>query len=59
MDLKKLGGLPQRPQIIINDQPDKSDPLNQLVMVGWKAAYVAMILQPTWGIALRSKSRFK
>lgn len=59
VDLKKLGGLPQRPQIIINDQPDKSDPLNQLVMVGWKAAYVAMILQPTWGIALRSKSRFK
>lgn len=49
---------PYKPQVIINDKPDKSDPLNQFITAGWKAYYTAVTLNPTWGIAYKSKSRF-
>lgn len=49
---------PLRPQIFINDKPDKSDPLNQFVMAGWKAFYMAMGLDRAKMVALRTKSTF-
>ncbi|HLP07937.1 MAG TPA: N4-gp56 family major capsid protein [Opitutaceae bacterium] len=56
----KLSGTqsPYKPQVIINDKPDKSDPLNQFITAGWKAYYVAVVLNTTFGIALKTKSRF-
>lgn len=56
----KLGGTqsPWKPQVIINDKPDKIDPLNQFITAGWKAFYTAVVLNNQWGIALKTKSRF-
>jgi N4-gp56 family major capsid protein len=60
VDMKKLGSAPaaKRPQIIVNDKADKSDPLNQSIVIGWKAFYAAIVLQRKWGIALRCKSQY-
>lgn len=41
----KAGSDPRAPSMIINDKPDKADPLNQLVTVGWKAFYQATLLK--------------
>jgi N4-gp56 family major capsid protein len=35
---------PMKPQIIINNRPDKSDPLNQFTTLGWKAYWGAVAL---------------
>jgi N4-gp56 family major capsid protein len=35
------------PKIIINDKPDKADPLNQYITVGWKAYWNAVLLKVT------------
>lgn len=56
----KLAGSnsPMRPQIVILDKPDKSDPLGQFVMAGWKAYYMAVGLDSDNIVALRAKSTF-
>ncbi len=41
----KAGSDPRAPSLIINDKPDKSDPLNQKTVTGWKAYYQAVLLK--------------
>ncbi len=66
---KQAGSSPMRPSIIINDKPDKSDPLGQFVIAGWKAFWNAVLLWPSSGglaaadaipfvVNLRSQSTF-
>lgn len=69
---KTAGSSPYKPQIIINDKPDKSDPLNQFCTAGWKAFYGSVLLWPKTStgstasaadmcpfvVALRTKSTF-
>lgn len=38
------GSDPRQPSMIILSQPDKADPLNQVVTIGWKAFYQAGLL---------------
>ena len=52
------GQSPFRPQILISDKPDKSDPLNQTLIAGWKAFYNAAMLNPAFVIAQRSKTLY-
>lgn len=54
----KLAGTqsPNKPQVIINNKPDKSDPLNQFMTAGWKSFWAAKVLNATFGYTLRSKS---
>jgi N4-gp56 family major capsid protein len=56
----KLAGTqsPMKPQLIICNKADKSDPLNQRITVGWKAYYNAFVENSTWVCTLRSKSNF-
>jgi len=56
----KLAGTtsPLRPKFFINDKPDKSDPLNQFVIAGWKAYYMAIGLDAANIVNLRVKSTF-
>ena len=56
----KLAGTqsPWKPSIIINDKPDKSDPLNQFVTAGWKSFWTAKVLNANYGICLRGRSGF-
>jgi N4-gp56 family major capsid protein len=57
---------PMKPQIIINNKPDKSDPLNQFTTLGWKAYWGAVALitnlavgdDPPHFVLYRSKSSF-
>jgi len=56
--MNALGGNPLKPQVIINDKPDKSDPLNQFISAGWKSFAAAAVLNAAWGINLRTKSRY-
>lgn len=49
---------PAKPQVIICNKADKSDPLNQFLTAGWKAFYAAKLLNTDWVITLRSKSGF-
>lgn len=55
---------PQAPQVIINNGPDKTDPLNQYTLAGWKAFYNALMLttnltgDPFRVCLFRSKSTF-
>jgi N4-gp56 family major capsid protein len=56
--MNALGGNPLKPQVIINDKPDKVDPLNQFITAGWKSYAGAVVLNPAWGINLRTKSRY-
>lgn len=58
VNMKKLGATLSKPQVIVNDKPDKSDPLNQKIIVGWKAYNAGCVLNPNWGITLRGKSQF-
>lgn len=53
----KLGGTPgpMSPQLVINNTPDKTDPLNQYTMVGWKAWYAAKVLNEKFGVLIRSE----
>lgn len=57
--MNALGGSPMKPQVIINDKPDKTDPLNQFITAGWKAYAAATVLNAAWGINLRTKSRYQ
>jgi len=52
----KLAGTnsPMAPQLIYNDKPDKSDPLNQFNVVGWKAWYASMCLNYNYGVLIKS-----
>ena len=52
------GQSPYDPSIIINDRPDKSDPLNQFITAGWKAYYAAGVLNNAWLAVIRSQSTF-
>jgi N4-gp56 family major capsid protein len=56
----KLAGTqsPMKPQVIICNTADKSDPLNQKITVGWKAYYNSKLLNTAWVATLRSKSGF-
>ncbi len=58
VNMKKMGASPNKASIIINDKPDKSDPLGQFITAGWKAFYAGAILNAAWGIALRSQTQF-
>jgi N4-gp56 family major capsid protein len=37
-------GNPTKPTVIINNKPDKSDPLNQFCVLGWKSFYTAKLM---------------
>lgn len=52
------GGTPWSPQVIINKNADKSDPLNQTITVGWKAYYTAKVLNADYSRVYKSKSEF-
>jgi len=59
VNLKKLGASKiYKPQVIINDQPDKYDPLNQKIVVGWKSYWASLVLNSNWGRVIRAKSQF-
>ncbi len=49
---------PYSPRIVVLNQPDKSDPLNQTILVGWKAHYVGVVLNNKWYSQIRSKSTY-
>ncbi len=52
----KLAGSssPMKPQLIINDKPDKSDALNQYVTVGYKLYVAAKVLNPKYGVLIKA-----
>lgn len=52
------GNSPYDPQIIINMKPDKSDPLNQFVVAGFKTYWAALVLNKPWVRVLRSKTSY-
>lgn len=52
------GQSPFSPRVYIVDTADKSDPLNQQTLAGWKTYYAASLYQSNWLIAFRSKSGF-
>lgn len=62
----KLGGTNNgaSPKLILNNKPDKSDPLNQFVVLGWKAYYGADLRKTgaSWDVpymvSVRSKSTY-
>jgi len=58
VDMKKLGGVSKKPQVIIVDKPDSGNPLAQYVIVGWKAYYNTSVLNTAWGVTLRHKTQF-
>ena len=58
VDMKKLGGVAKKPQVIIVDKPDSANPLNQFVTVGWKAYWAQAVLNSAWGITLRHKTQY-
>lgn len=47
-----------QPKITILDKADKSDPLNQQIVVGWKAYYNAVVLNSNWIVNLKAKTEF-
>lgn len=52
------GFSPFSPSMIINEKPDKSDPLGQYVVAGWKLYWTCVVLNDLWAVALRSKSSY-
>jgi N4-gp56 family major capsid protein len=52
------GDKPKSPSVIIVDDPDSANPLAQFITIGWKLFYAVGILNPLFGIVLRSKSAF-
>ena len=58
VDMKKLGGVAKKPQIIVVDKPDSGNPLNQFTIVGWKAFWTQVVLNSAWGITLRHKTQY-
>lgn len=57
----KLAGSksPLRPRIIVVDKADSGNPLQQFVLAGWKAYYMAVGLDPENVVNIRSKSTFQ
>lgn len=61
---KTAGSDPRSPSMILLTQPDKADPLNQVVTAGWKAYYSAILLLTNESsdkphlVQLRCKSTF-
>lgn len=53
----KLAGTnsPMAPQLIYNDKPDKSDPMNLFNIVAWKAWYASMCLNPKFGVLIKTE----
>lgn len=49
---------PWAPRVVILDKADKTDPLNQYVMAGWKAFYTSKLLNEDFIKVLRTKSTF-
>jgi N4-gp56 family major capsid protein len=49
---------PNSPKIEVIDKADKSDPLNQLLICGWSAYYNSAVLNPQFGVIVRSKTTF-
>lgn len=49
---------PKSPKIVIVDTPDHADPLNQTLICGWSAFYASAVLNPNFGVIVRSKSTF-
>lgn len=47
-----------KPQVIIADKADKSDPLNQFMTAGWKMHWIAKVLNTSWLVQARSKTEF-
>jgi N4-gp56 family major capsid protein len=58
VDMKKLGGVAKKPQIIVVNTPDSGNPLNQYTIVGWKAYWASTVLNTSWGVTLRHKTQF-
>ncbi len=58
VDMKKLGGVAKKPQVIIVDKPDSGNPLAQYVIAGWKAYWASTVLNTAWGVTIRHKSQF-
>jgi len=58
VDLKKLDGVAKKPKMIIVDKADSGNPLEQYVIVGWKAYWQAAVLNANWGVTLRHKTQF-
>jgi N4-gp56 family major capsid protein len=58
------GSDPRMPSMIVLSQPDKADPLNQVVTIGWKSFYTAVLLLTNEAsdkphlVQLRAKSSF-
>lgn len=52
------GGSPFSPKVIVNDKADKTDPLNQYTMMGWKAYWTVVMLNALWVVTIRSKTAF-
>jgi N4-gp56 family major capsid protein len=49
---------PNSPAITIVDRADHADPLNQTLIAGWSAFYSAVVLNPLFGVIVRSKTTF-
>ena len=45
-----------KPTFIYNDKPDKSDPLNQFKVAGWKGYFATEVLDNDWVLSLRTKT---
>jgi N4-gp56 family major capsid protein len=58
VNMAKMGSSMQKPMLIINNKPDKTDPLGQWTTAGWKAYTAATVLNPTFGLVLRAKTQF-
>ena len=52
------GQSPFRPQVTIVDKADKADPLNQTLIAGWKAFYIAVMLNPAFAVNVRSRTAY-
>ena len=49
---------PYAPNVYVTDGADKTDPLNQKTIVGYKSFYAAAVLQPKYYVEMYSKTAF-
>ncbi len=52
------GNSPYSPHVYINNTADKTDPLNQYVLAGFKTFWTAVVLNAAWAVVIRSKTSF-